>query len=88
MAKLTCDYENCTNEITEGTGSKGGLPLCPTCRGAYYRANKLGPKWVEQRKDKMHFLEGRFDYLAPHIAKLMHAADKRVKTAKREARAH
>jgi hypothetical protein len=88
MAKLTCDYANCNNEITEGTGSKGGLPICKTCRGAFYRANKLGPKWVEHRREVMTFLGGRFDYLSPHMAKQIHAAEKRVKGAKREARAH
>jgi len=85
MAKLTCDIGECTNEISEGTGSKGGLPICHRCRGAYYRANKLGPKWVEHRREQLHFLESRFEYLEPRIAKLMSDAERRVNKAKKKA---
>lgn len=86
MAKmLNCDVDGCDNEITEGTGSKGGLPICTRCRSAQYALKNADPKQIEARKERWHYWENRLDYLHPRIVKMLADAEKRVATAKRTA---
>lgn len=83
MAKLVCDVNECSNEITEGTGSKGGLPICKTCRAAQYALKKQNKEQIQARRDRWHYWESRLDYLHPRILKMMSDAERRVTTAKR-----
>ncbi len=86
MAKLVCDVEGCDNELTEGTGSKGGLPICPACRSVSYYWKHKGLKEIAHRKERLHFFEVRLDYLHPRIEKMLSDTTKRVAGAKRLAR--
>lgn len=83
MAKLVCDVEGCDNEITEGTGSKGGLPICPRCRAAQYTLKKMNDKAIQERRDRWHYWETRLDYLHPRIRAMVKDAERKVATAKR-----
>jgi hypothetical protein len=83
MPKHVCDIEGCENEITPGTGSKGGLPICKSCRSTSYAYKKKGPKEILARKEKLVFWEHRLDYLHPRIVKMLADAERRVTSAKR-----
>lgn len=85
MAKLVCDIEGCENEISEGTGSKGGLPICPRCRAAQYALKGMNEKAVLAKRERWHYWENRMDYLHPRILKMLADAEKRVKVAKKTA---
>lgn len=83
MPKLNCDVEGCDNEITEGTGSKGGLPICARCRAAQYALKKADKGAYEARRERWHYWESRLDYLQPRIAALIKDAERKVSTAKK-----
>lgn len=84
MPKHLCETELCGEEISEGTGTKGGLPICPKCRSVQYYWRKQGPAAFEARREKMTFWTSRFDYLAPHIGRRIKEARAKVR-AMREA---
>lgn len=83
MAKLMCDVDGCDNEITEGTGSKGGLPICHRCRAAQYALKKLPGKAIQAKRERLQYWEHRLDYLHPRILAMMKDAERKVSTAKR-----
>ena len=83
MAKLVCDVEGCDNEITEGTGSKGGLPICQRCRAAQYSLKKLPNKAIQEKRERWQYWEHRLDYLHPRIQAMLKDAQRKVTTAKR-----
>lgn len=85
MAKLVCDVEGCDNEISEGCGSKGGLPICGRCRAAQYSMKALPEKMIVEKRKRWHYWESRMDYLQPRILKMIEEAQKRVTTAKKTA---
>ena len=90
MPKLVCDVEGCDEEISEGTGSKGGLPICKRCRATQYYWRRKGAKAVQARRASLVFWEQRLDYLSPHIARMVSAAKDRVEKARKgaESRVH
>ena len=61
MAVRMCDVETCTNEISDGCGSKGGKPICPRCRAAMYADNKLNAKALVAKRERWHYWEDRMD---------------------------
>jgi len=77
--KLVCPVKGCGREITEGCGSKGGLPICGRCRAANYDLKKQTPADIEAKRERWHYWEERLDYLEPRIAKMMADAEKPVK---------
>lgn len=87
MAKkmLNCAVDWCDREITEGTGSKGGKPICPRCRSADYREKNATAKELEQKRERWQYWESRMDYLHPRVAQKISDADKSVKAAKKQA---
>jgi hypothetical protein len=85
MPKLVCDVEGCDNEISEGTGSKGGLPICSRCRAAQYSTAKLNKDALKEKRARWSYWESRLDYLEPRILRMMADAEKRVTGAKRSA---
>lgn len=86
MAKRFCEIDDCGEEISEGTGSHGGLAICPRCRGVQSYWKKKGPKEIAARKERLVFWEHRLDYLHPHIVKMLADAERRVDKAKHSAR--
>ena len=88
MAKmLKCSVDVCENEITEGTGSKGGLPICQRCRAMQYKVAKLGAPEIQERRDRWTYWEHRLDYLHPRVQNMLKDASRQVRAVKR-ARAH
>lgn len=87
MAKNFCETPDCGEEISEERGKHGGLPLCDRCRSAQYRADKLGATWLQERRSRLQFWDGRLDYLSKHIRSMMETAKKRVSEVRKKARA-
>lgn len=82
-AKLTCAVDVCDNEITVGTGSKGGLPICPRCRAMQYKVAKLDAGAVQERRDRWEYWEHRLDYLHPRVVAMLKDSKRKVASAKR-----
>jgi hypothetical protein len=78
-----CRIAGCKEEITDGTGSRGGLPICHKCRGVQYSAKSKGLGWLERRQEQLQFWEARISYLSPHIEEAIEAASKKVRQVKR-----
>jgi len=81
-AKLTCAVDVCDNEITEGTGSKGGLPICHRCRSMQYKVAKLDPAAIQEKRDRWEYWEHRMDYLHPRVVAMLKESKRKVATAK------
>ena len=90
MAKRYCDVEGCGQEIPDGRGSQGGLPICDACRSSQYYWRGKSKEEIKARRVRLQFFETRLDYLSPHIARMVADAKERVtKAAKRaESRTH
>lgn len=86
MAKHVCDVAECGEEIPEGRGSKGGLPICDKCRSASYYWKSKGLQAIKERRNKLHFWDMRFDYLSPRIREMLSDARERVNKARKSAR--
>ena len=86
MAKHVCDVAECGEEIPEGRGSKGGLPICDKCRSASYYWKSKGLDAIKERRDKLHFWDSRFDYLSPRIRAMLSDARERVSNARKRAK--
>ena len=84
--KLICEVDGCGEELTEGTGSKGGPMRCNTCRSQGYRIDALGAAWVKQRRQKLGFWATRLDFLAPRVLNAINNANKSVAEARAKAR--
>jgi hypothetical protein len=82
MAKNLCETDGCGEEISEGCGSHGGLPICKKCRAVQYYWKKQGPKAFEHRREVLTFWTGRLDYLSTHVGKLVKQAKQRVIAAR------
>jgi hypothetical protein len=80
-----CDVPECGREIPDGRGSQGGLEICDRCRSAVTYARRLGPKWLAERKERLHFLSGRSEYIQPLVGKILRRAAKRVAEARARA---
>jgi len=83
MAKRMCDVGSCTNEISDGCGSKGGKPICPRCRAAMYHDNKLNARALVAKRERWHYWEDRMDYLHPNVRELLDEADRATRKVKR-----
>jgi hypothetical protein len=88
MTKYVCETENCGEEISEGCGTLGGLPICRKCRSVQYYWKRKGPKALAARRDSLEFFIGRIDYLTPHIGRLIKEAKAKVTAAHRGASSH
>jgi len=86
MAKmLKCSVDVCENEITEGTGSKGGLPICHRCRSMQYKIKNMPAEAIQEKRDRWEYWEHRLDYLHPRVVAMLKDAKRSVTHAKRMA---
>ena len=84
MPNRMCSVEWCSNEISDGCGSKGGKPICDTCRGWDYSKKKATDKQLLQRRETWRYWESRMDYLHPNVEKLLAETERSVRTVKRQ----
>jgi len=78
-----CKVAGCKEEITDGTGSKGGTPICHKCRAVQYKAKKLGLGWLERRHEQLQYWDARVTYLTPHVEEMLKDVAKKVRSVKR-----
>lgn len=83
MATLVCDIENCGTELKPGTGSHGGLMICPKCRSARYYWKAKGTDAFADRRERLKLWSSRMEYLAPYIAKNIRDAKRRVRSLRK-----
>ena len=82
MATNYCEVDGCGAELTPGTGSQGGLMICPACRACQYYWKGKGTEALKERREKLVFWKDRVDYMAPHIQRILRAARSKVQAAK------
>jgi hypothetical protein len=84
---LICEIEGCGTELSEGTGSQGGLMICPQCRSCSYYAKKKGLQWARHRKERLDLYSARIEYYEPRVLQLLNNAKKSVAAAAKRAKA-
>jgi hypothetical protein len=85
--KMICEVASCGEELSEGTGSKGGPMLCKWCRGprSYWGKKSLPEK--RARRLRLQLFESRLEYYDPRVAEIVNDAQKSVAETKRRAQA-
>lgn len=84
--KMICEVAGCGEELSEGTGSKGGPMLCKWCRGPRTYWNKQGHKAAQFRYNRLALFRSRLEYYDPKVAQIVNDAQKAVASAKKRAR--
>jgi hypothetical protein len=84
--KLICEVEGCGEELTEGTGSKGGPQMCPSCRTSSYYWKKQSLPAMRHRRERLTLFTHRLEHYDPRVAQIVNEAAKSVVATKRRAR--
>jgi len=84
--KMICEVAGCGEELSEGTGSKGGPMLCKWCRGPRSYWDKQGHKAAQYRYQRLALFRSRLEYYDPRVAQIVNDAQKKVAATKRHAR--
>lgn len=88
---LICEVDGCGNELSEGTGSRGGAMICPNCRSSSYYWNSKPISQVRHRHEQLELFRHRLEYYHPKVQKILNDARRTVAAAKQkahEARVH
>ena len=85
--KMICEVAGCDEELSEGTGSKGGPMLCKWCRGPRWYWGKKTLAEKRARRLRLQLFEHRLEYYDPRVAELVNDAKKSVADTKRQAKA-
>lgn len=83
--KMVCEIDGCGAELTEGTGSKGGPMMCPSCRTSsyYWKGEDLGH--MRERHSKLKLYGARLEHFDPRVLKILNEANKAVAATRRRA---
>ena len=85
--KMICEVAGCGEELSEGTGSKGGPMLCKWCRGPRTYWAKQGLRAMRARHERLGLFRNRMEYYEPRVAEILNKARKSVATHNKKARA-
>lgn len=85
--RLICEIEGCGTDLNEGTGSQGGLMICPNCRSSSYYWKKKGLAAARARREALLLWNHRIEYYEPRVLKLVNDAKKSVNSARQRGRA-
>ena len=85
--KMVCEVAGCGEELTEGTGSKGGPHLCPGCRTSSYYWKKQSLPAMRVRRERLSLYSSRLEYYDPRVAQIINDAQKSVAGTKKRAQA-
>lgn len=83
--KMICEVEGCGQELTEGTGSKGGPMICANCRSPSYYWKKKPLAEMRQRRLNLTLYGHRLEYYDKRVAQIVNDAAKSVVTSKKRA---
>lgn len=83
---LICEVDGCGNELSEGTGSKGGQMICPNCRSSSYYWKDQPIAAARERHERLQLFRNRLEYYHPKVAKVLNDAHRSVAAAKQRAR--
>ena len=83
--KMVCEVDGCGEELTEGTGSKGGPLMCPACRSSSYYWKGEDIAHMRERHTKLKLYGLRLEHFDPRVVKIINEAKKSVTTTKRRA---
>jgi len=85
--KMICEVVSCGEELSEGTGSKGGPMLCNGCRGPRFYWGKKSLPEKRARVARLQLFENRLEYYDPRVAEIVNDANKSVADTKKRAQA-
>jgi len=85
--KMICEVAGCGEELTEGTGSKGGPHLCPSCRTSSYYWKKQTLPAMRHRRERLSLFSHRLEYYDPRVAQIVNDAQKSVVGSQKRAQA-
>jgi hypothetical protein len=85
--KMICEVASCGEELTEGTGSKGGPMLCKWCRGPRSYWNKKPLAARRERFGRLALFRSRMEYYDPRVAEIVNEAQKSVANTRKRAQA-
>jgi hypothetical protein len=83
--KLVCEVEGCGEELSEGTGSKGGPQMCPACRSSSYYWKGEDIAHMRERHGKLKLYGQRLEHFDPRVTKILNDAKTKVQQSKRRA---
>lgn len=83
--KMVCEVAECGEELTEGTGSKGGPMMCPACRTSSYYWKKQSLPHMRERHVKLQLFTHRMEHFDPRVTQIVNAAKKSVNTSRQRA---
>jgi hypothetical protein len=84
--KLMCEVAECGEELTEGTGSKGGPMMCAACRTSSYYWKKQSLPAMRVRHGKLQLYSHRMEHYDPRVTEIVNAAQKSVVATKKRAK--
>jgi len=85
--KMMCEVAGCGEELSEGTGSKGGPMLCKWCRGPRFYWGKKTLAEKRARVVRLQLFEHRLEYYDPRVAEIINDAQKSVASTRKRAQA-
>ena len=85
--KMVCEVAGCGEELSEGTGSKGGPMLCKWCRGPRWYWGKKSLAEKRARRLRLQLFESRLEYYDPRVAEIINEANRSVANTKKKAQA-
>lgn len=83
--KMVCEVDGCGEELTEGTGSKGGPMMCPSCRTSSYYWKKQSLPHMRVRHEKLQLFTHRMEHFDPRVTQIVNAAKKSVAASRQRA---
>ena len=83
--KAMCEVEGCGEELSEGTGSKGGPLMCPSCRTSSYYWKKQSLPQMRFRHERLVLFAHRMEHFDPRVTKIVNEAKRTVAENRKKA---
>lgn len=83
--KPVCEVEGCGEELSEGTGSKGGAMMCASCRTSSYYWKKQSLPAMRYRHERLGLFAQRLEHFDPRVAQIINHVKKSMTDTKKRA---
>lgn len=83
---LVCEVPGCDNELSEGTGSKGGPMLCKQCYSAQFYWRDKPHDHIAHRRFQLSRFLGRFDHFSTYMSNFREKQRKKTKNIRQRIR--